>query len=67
VALRRRGGSKEVHLTANRSPPLESVFSPAPSKCCQLLGGLPPGMAQYRVLAAEVHQRHPKYTKTLKI
>jgi hypothetical protein len=41
----------------------ESSSSPAHGKLCYSLGGLPPRMAQYRVLASEGRQRYSVYTK----
>jgi hypothetical protein len=56
-------GSMIVHLTQIRSLRFDSVSFSARGKLYQSLGGLSPGISQYRVLAYEGRQRYTKYTK----
>ncbi len=48
------------HLT-KAATGLEFCSPPAQGKLCQSLGGLPPGMAEYRGLASDGRQRYKKY------
>jgi hypothetical protein len=51
-----------AHLTAMQKSGIRIrlLQSPAHGKLCQSLGGLPPGIAEYRVLASEWLQRYVK-------